>query len=184
MRPAKSPAPTPPSPNAVSGSEEYFEIVDDADRVIGRARRSDCHGNPALVHRTVHVVVFSPAGDILLQKRAADKDIQPGKWDTAVGGHLAPGEDYLAAARREMQEEIGLPPEQPLEYLFDTRIRNEIESENVRVFRTVSAGPFRPQPEEIEALRFWSRGEIRGALGTGVFTPNLEAELRRLDEFA
>jgi isopentenyldiphosphate isomerase len=134
------------------------------------------------VHRTAHVVVFSPEGDILLQKRAADKDIQPGKWDTAVGGHLAVGESYLQAARREMQEEIGLPADQPLELLFSSRIRNEIEAENTRVYRTVSRGPFRAQPDEIEQLRFWSREEIQAAMGTGIFTPNLEVELRRIEE--
>ena len=171
---------TPPEP-AAAGSGEWFEIVDKADRVVGRARRSECHGNPKLVHRTAHVVVFSPAGEILLQKRNADKDIQPGKWDTAVGGHLACGEDYLQAARREMREEIGLPEDQPLEFLFDSRIRNEIEAENVRVFGTISRGPFRAQPEEVAELRFWTHEEIRTALGTGVFTPNLETELRRLD---
>jgi isopentenyldiphosphate isomerase len=159
---------------------EMFEIVDDNDRVVGVAPRNKCHGNPELVHRTAHVVVFSSCGKILLQKRSADKDIQPGKWDTAVGGHLAPGETYLQAARREMHEEIGLPEDQQLNILFDNRIRNTVESENVRVFRTVSDGPFNPQSEEIDQLRFWTRGEIRRALGTDTFTPNLETELLQI----
>jgi len=67
-----------------------------------------CHGNPALVHRAVHVLVVNAAGELLLQKRSARKDIQPGKWDTSVGGHLEPGESYFAAALREMREELGL----------------------------------------------------------------------------
>jgi isopentenyldiphosphate isomerase len=159
---------------------EIFDIVDSEGAVIGSAPRSECHGNPSLVHRTAHVVVFSSDGSILLQKRAADKDIQPGKWDTAVGGHLALGEDYETAARRELAEELGLPENTPLRFLFDSRIRNEIESENVRVFATVHDGPFLFQKSEIDEVRFWSEDEIAAVLGKGVLTPNLEAEVGEL----
>ncbi len=161
--------------------DEWFEIVDEQDRVIGRARRAECHGNPALVHRTAHVVVFSTDGRLLLQKRSADKDIQPGKWDTAVGGHLAPGENYEEGARRELGEELGLSPDLPLQWLFRSEIRNRVESENVGVFRLVHDGPFRAQESEIDELRFWTVPELRQAKGTGVFTPNLEVELARLE---
>ena len=77
---------------------EWFETVDVTDRVVGRARRSECHGNPALVHRTAHVVVFSSDGRLLLQKRPAHKDIQPGRWDTAVGAYV----EVLAEAQPEL----------------------------------------------------------------------------------
>lgn len=160
--------------------EEWFEIVDAQDRVIGRARRADCHGNPALVHRTAQVVVVSRDGRLLLQKRSAHKDIQPGKWDTAVGGHLAPGETYEQGARRELAEELGLSPESPIEWLFRSEIRNAIESENVGTFRLVHDGPFQPQEEEIDELRFWTLAELQQALGTGVFTTNLEYQIGRL----
>ena len=66
-------------------TEELFEIIDDATgAVIGTAPRKRCHGDPSLIHRSVHVVVYSTDGkSILLQKRKMTKDIQPGKWDTA-----------------------------------------------------------------------------------------------------
>ena len=159
---------------------ERFEIVDADDRVVGVAARGACHGNPALVHRTAHVVVWSRAGRLLLQKRSAGKDIQPGRWDTAVGGHLHVGESYEQAARREMAEEIGIAADLPLRHLFDTRLRNDLESENVRVFGLVHEGPFRPQAGEVDEVRFWSVDEVAAALGTGVFTPNLEAEFAEL----
>ncbi len=161
---------------------EWFEVVDENDRVIGRALRSDCHGNPALVHRTAHVVIVSTDGRrLLLQKRAGSKDIQPGKWDTAVGGHLMPGETYLQAAIRETEEELGVrPPEDALEHLFQERIRNAIESENVEVFRWTYDGPFTPSLSEIDVVRFWDFNELKSAIGGGVFTPNLENELLKL----
>lgn len=162
--------------------EELFEVVDADDKVIGLARRRECHGNPKLTHRTAHVAVFHPDGRILLQRRSCAKDIQPGKWDTAVGGHLAPGEDYEAGARREMQEELGIPSDTKLEFLFKSQIRNAIESENVGVFGTISEGPFKFNPIEIDQVRFWTPEELVAELDAGApgFTPNLVTELKRL----
>jgi isopentenyldiphosphate isomerase len=163
-------------------TEEIFEIVNERDEVVGTAGRSACHGNPALIHRTAHVVVTHPDGRILLQKRSPGKDVQPGRWDTAVGGHLLPGEDYLNAARREMAEELGLPAHLALRHLFDLQIRNRLESENVRVYGTVWPGPFRLQPQEIDEVKFWSPADLRRAVAEERpdFTPNLKQELRLL----
>lgn len=161
-------------------NEEIFEIVDEDNNVVGTAPRSECHGNPALIHRTVHVVVFHPDGRILLQKRSAAKDVQPGKWDTAVGGHLDPGEDFEEAARREMAEELGVAQRLPLKHLFDSKIRNDIESENVRVFSTVYAGPFNFDKGEIDEVRFWDRKDLNLPENQRGFTPNLISELKAL----
>lgn len=154
---------------------EYFEIVDEQDRVIGRALRSECHGNPALVHRVAHVLVFNRDGWLLLQKRSMAKDIQPGRWDTSVGGHLDPGESYPGAACREMREELGIEGV-PLTYLYASKIRNEIESENVATYFARHDGEVRFAVDEIDEVRFWRTDEIEAALGSGVFTPNFEEE--------
>ena len=163
---------------------EYFDIYDEAGNRIGRALRSECHGNPALLHHTSHVVIFHPDGErLLLLKRSRNKDIQPGKWDTAVGGHVDCGEDYLTAARRELREELGVsefPGE--LRYLFDSKIRNSIESEDVRVYGLTFAGPFRFQTEEIDEIRFWTKEELADLENRKLFTPNLVSELEMLRE--
>lgn len=155
--------------------EEIFEIVDENDRVIGKALRSECHGNPALIHRVAHVLVFNSRREVLLQKRSCYKDIQPGRWDTSVGGHLMPGESYWEAARRESFEEIGLvDPE--LKFLYFSGIRNSIESENVGTFYTIFDGPFEFNPKEIDELKFWDASQIQSQIGKEVFTPNFEEE--------
>ena len=166
----------------VDSPSELFEIVDDDNCIIGTARRDECHGNPKLIHRTAHVIVYHPDGRILLQKRTLDKDIQPGRWDTAVGGHLNPGEDFKAAAKREMGEELGVLLDLPLTHLFDARIRNEIESENIRVFSTVYAGPFDFLTEEIDEIKFWTVKELQTTIKEkpGIFTPNLIDELKKM----
>lgn len=154
--------------------EELLDIYDDSGVRIGLASRRLCHGNPTLLHHTSHVIVIHPDREhLLLQKRSLSKDIQPGKWDTAVGGHLDPGEDYLAGARRELAEELGVTGEVELRHLFDSQIRNEIESEDTRVFAIVHPGPFRFQREEIDEVRFWSFEELRNPANFGEFTPNL-----------
>ena len=161
--------------------EEYFDLYDEAGNRIGKALRRECHGNPALLHHTAHVMVFHPeTGAVLLQKRSVSKDIQPGKWDTAVGGHLALGEDYLAGAKRELKEELGVTEEPELFFLFDAKIRNEIESEDSRVFGTKLAGPFSFQQEEIDEVRFWTKEELLDEKNHAVFTPNLVVEIKRL----
>ena len=161
--------------------DELFDIYDEAGNRVGVASRRECHGNPKLLHRTAHVVVFHPeTGAILLQKRAATKDIQPGKWDTAVGGHLALGEDYETGARRELAEELGVTSPVELEYLFDGKIRNAVESEDTRVFGLRMAEGFEFQKSEIDAIRFWSAAELFDTANRANFTPNLCSELDEL----
>lgn len=155
--------------------EMLTRVTDDDSLVLGPVSRRLCHGDPALVHRSVHVLVLSPEGALLLQKRSLAKDTQPGKWDTSVGGHVGFGQTYEEAARREAEEELGLVLG-PLEFLYCSRIRNAVESENIATFLEVSAGPFTPSPEEIDAIRFWNRADIEASLGQGVFTPNFEEE--------
>lgn len=155
--------------------EELFDIVDNQDRVIGQAPRSACHGNPALIHRVAHVLVFNSAGQLLLQKRSETKDVQPGRWDTSVGGHLDPGEDYRDGALREMAEELGVVG-QELNYLYSYPHRNAFESENVSTFLVRYDGPFRFDTQEIDGIDFYTATQIAQMLGSGVLTPNFEHE--------
>jgi len=156
--------------------EEIFDLVDEAGEVIGQAPRSRCHGDPSLMHRSVHVFVFNAAGHLFLQKRSARKDIQPGKWDTSVGGHVDRGERVSTAAAREMAEELGVEAG-PLALLHEYVWRTEVETELVRTYRCEHEGPFSLQPEEIEEGRFVALGELPAMARAGLLTPNLVHEL-------
>ena len=72
--------------------EERFPLVDEEGTVVGVATRGACHNGSRLLHPVVHLHVFNAKGELYLQKRPEWKDIQPGKWDTAVGGHMDYGE--------------------------------------------------------------------------------------------
>lgn len=159
-------------------SEEKFPVVDEAGNVVGMATRGECHGGSKLLHPVVHLHVFDPAGHLYLQKRPEWKDIQPGKWDTAVGGHVDFGENVAMALKREAREELGLEdftPEPLGGYVFES----DRERELVNPFKTVVETI--PQPsDELDDGRFWTREEILDNLGKGVFTPNFESEYQRL----
>jgi isopentenyldiphosphate isomerase len=103
---------------AADKDDELLDLVDERNRVVGRAPRGKIHGNPSLRHRSVHVIVRNAAGDLFLQKRSANKKIHPGKWDTSVGGHVEAGQSYEAAAVKEAAEELGISPEESLRMRF------------------------------------------------------------------
>ncbi len=159
-------------------AELLTQVSDDDSLVIGPVARGLVHGNPALIHRSAHVLVLHPLdGTILLQKRSLGKDTSPGLWDVSVGGHVTFGQSYEEAVVRETREELGIDvTEADLEYLYLTRYRSARESENTRSYLCRHAGPFTPDPDEITEVRFWTRATIEAALGTGVFTQNFEEE--------
>lgn len=159
-------------------SEERFPVVDQTGAVVGSATRGACHGGSMLLHPVVHLHVFNSRGELYLQKRPLWKDIQPGRWDTAVGGHVDWGESVEEALRREVREELGITdfvPERMRVYVF----RSERECELVHVHRTVYDGLIVPS-DELDGGRFWALRDIRLHLRRGLFTPNFESEFEMI----
>ena len=139
--------------------EEVFDIVDEADVVIGRAPRSEVHRS-RWRHRAVHILVSNRAGEFYLQRRAPWKDCAPDLWDTSAAGHVASGEDYLTAAQRELAEELGVDPANPLTPVTKFAATAATGYEFVTVFRVQIETPVHPDPQEIVDGRWCSRAEI------------------------
>src|SRR5208282_5126554 len=158
--------------------EELLEIVDKDGRSLGVAPRSSVHGNPSLLHKVVHVLVFNSTGELLLQKRSMSKDVEPGKWDTSVGGHVSAGEDTSLAVYREMKEELGVDTCEP-GFLYSYIHSNTFESELVYTHSCIHNGPFLFNAGEIDAVRFWRIEEIKKALGTNILSDSFEEEFAR-----
>ncbi len=160
-------------------AEEQLPVVDESGKVLGQAARSVCHNGSKILHPVVHLHVINKSGAIFLQKRPMNKLIQPGKWDTAVGGHIAFGEDLQSSLKREAWEEIGLKQ-------FSARLvtqyvwESEVEKELVYVFTTHDYAGINLHSDEVEEGKFWTPKQILKSLGQGVFTPNFEHEYQLL----
>ena len=161
--------------------EEWVPLVDEQGRITGRTPRSQVHNGSKLLHPVVHLHVVNNNKAILLQKRPMSKLIQPGKWDTAVGGHISAGETLEQALKKEAFEEIGLL-DFSAKLIKTYKWESAVEAELVYTFVTYDFKNFNVHSDEVEEARFWTKNQIENNLGKGIFTPNFEIEFELLKE--
>lgn len=149
-------------------TKEELLLVDEADAIISPARKLETHRRGDL-HRAFSIFLFNEAGETLLQRRAEVKYHSRGLWANTCCGHPRPGESVALAARRRLNEELGIDAE--LTFAFTSRYRAEldndmIENEFVHVFHGLAASPARPDPNEVSEVRFLSLQDLRQEIGT------------------
>ena len=169
------PPPTAETSHLKSNESEWFPVIESTGIVIGRSTRQYCHSGAKPLHPVIHIHIIDRHSRIYLQKRSMRKDIQPGKWDTAVGGHISYGESVLEAVYREASEELGLTAFNPIRvdvYEFES----PIEREMVNVFAAVGSYELHPDLDEVDEGRWWEISDIDSNIGKGIFTPNFESE--------
>lgn len=173
------PAPTADSLPVVTEGVEFLPVVEPSGLVIGRSTRSYCHGGAKPLHPVIHVHIIDRFSRIYLQKRPMTKDIQPGKWDTAVGGHVSYGESIVEAVYRESFEELRFMEFNPI-HLETYEFESPVEREMVSVFAAVGSYELTPDPDEVEEGRWWPVEEIDANIGKNIFTPNFESEFQMI----
>jgi isopentenyldiphosphate isomerase len=150
-------------------TEELVDIVDDDDNVIATVTRSEMRSR-RLQHRSVGIAVLSTDGRLLIHRRSLAKDIWPGWWDIAAGGVVAAGETYEEAARRELEEELGVEGE--LEFLGQVRYVDDDVAEMCRGYRLVHDGPFEFSDGEVSEVRWVTFAELEAMRTTHSFLPD------------
>lgn len=156
--------------------DELFVVVNKKDRIICYRTRFDCHHNKQLIHRAIGVVIFNKQGQILLQKRSKNKDTNPGFYTLSTSGHVGKGETYEQSAQRELFEEIGI--HSPLKRKGKFILESDVETEMDCLFSTIYNGPFYPNKEEVDELKFVSIDQLNKMKSK--LTPFAAASLRKL----
>ena len=159
--------------------EEYLPVLDENYNIIAKELRSKFHFNPdgKLLHPVIHLHLLNSENQLFLQLRPMDKTVQPGKWDTAVGGHVSFGESIGQSLIRETKEEIGIhvyKPEKLAQYIWET----EAEKELVHLFFLKSDEKPQINKNELAGGRFWNISGIQEKLNSGIFTENFIYEFK------
>ena len=181
------PAPVLPLPSADNPGDaprprgEMVPVVEENGLVIGQATRKSVHDGTKLMHPVVHLHIINREGCLYIQKRSMRKDLLPGRWDTAVGGHVDYGETLEEALFREASEELGFKEFNPI-FLKSYIWESAREKELVSTFAAVGNFILTPDLDEVSEGRYWSMAEVESTIGMGLFTPNFEQEFRTIKD--
>lgn len=182
-----SPAPVMSLPSADNPGDrprptgEMVPVVEENGLVIGQATRQSVHDGSKLMHPVIHLHIINREGCLYIQKRSMKKDLLPGRWDTAVGGHVDYGETLEEALYREASEELGFRDFNPI-FLKSYIWESAREKELVSVFATVGNFTLKPDNDEVTEGRYWNMSEIESNLARGLFTPNFEQEFKSIKD--
>ena len=158
-------------------ADEIVAIVDERNRVVGSARRSDMRKN-RLPHRSTYILVFNSGGELCVQKRTDTKDVFPGYYDIAAGGVVLAGETYEAGARRELAEEVGISGV-PLAHQFVFQYADDYTRVWGSVFTCIHDGVLSLQEEEVVSAAFMPLADVRSHAEQAPYTPDGLYVLRR-----
>ena len=147
---------------------EEVILVDEEGREIGSAGKLEAHRNGGRLHLAFSIVLFNRNGETLLQRRAKRKYHFGGLWTNACCGHPRPGEVLAEAAHRRLGEELGVSTElsEVFSFLYHATdpgsglSEHEIDHVFVGELDALDDEPPRPDPEEIDDLRWIEHAEL------------------------
>ena len=141
-------------------------LVDEKDRQLGVMEKMEVH-QKALLHRAFSIFIFNTKGEMLLQKRAADKYHSGGLWTNACCSHPQPGQATAEAAINRLQEEMGFatPIKKAFDFVYKASFDNGLtEHEFDHVFTGIYEGEIIPDKEEVSEYCYKSIEDIKAAL--------------------
>lgn len=148
--------------------EEKFDVLNELGEFTGEiATRDECH-KKGLWHRAVYAFIIDDKGNILLQKRSANKKLWPNMWDVTVGGHVISGEFGRQALIRETKEELGIEiDDNDIKYLIGSTsinkqgdIINKHYNECYLITKNINISEIKIQKEEVSEVKYFSKDEL------------------------
>lgn len=88
--------------------DEYLDVVDDNDVVVGKQLRSEVQAKGLRNYRAVALYVRHSNGTLWIPRRTAAKRLYPLGLDMSCAGHVESGESYEETLRREVMEELNI----------------------------------------------------------------------------
>ncbi len=137
-------------------AEEQLILVDENNRAVGTGGKTAVH-RAGLLHRAFSIFLTDGRGRVLLQQRSKAKYHSGGLWANSCCGHPRPGERTLPAARRRLNEELGVTSD--LSFGFFARYKTDLdhgmqENEFVYVYFGALNGQPRPDPGEVSKVEY------------------------------
>lgn len=142
---------------------EHVILVDEKDNELGSLEKMEAH-QKGLLHRAFSVLLFNIKGELLLQKRAANKYHSAGLWTNTCCSHPRPGEKIEISVRRRLKEEMGIDfqPLYAYKFLYRVELSNNLtEHELDYVFTGVFNGMPTLNFKEVEDWKYMSVSEAR-----------------------
>lgn len=153
--------------------EELIDVLDENGNKTGEILTKKQIHERGLCHKIIVVAIIDGNGDILMQKRAKNKDVNAEKWDVSVAGHVSSGQTSIEAAIRETFEELGIKiHKEELKYILMYK-NNEIINENYIdnqiydcyiVNREVQLKDIKIQESEVETVKFCNLDEFKNLI--------------------
>ena len=142
--------------------EELIDVLDENGNKTGIIKtRKEVHRTGEW-HKVAFIFVVNSKGEIILQKRSAEKTTNPNKWTASASGHLTAGDSDIEGALRELEEEIGVKAKpDELKYLFTAKLKGKIDDKNIShiqdiyvLYKDVDIDELVLQEEEVSEAKY------------------------------
>jgi 8-oxo-dGTP pyrophosphatase MutT (NUDIX family) len=112
-----------------------FDIFDEHDQSLNKVATFDEVHQLGYWHRGIHVIIYTPHKEIVMQKRSLSLSYHPGEIEISVGGGVDAGELPIDAVVRETKEELGITLDKTkIRFLGKTKFNHRSKMQFNKVF--------------------------------------------------